>query len=130
VLPLPVIEMITQLDGVRWILRPHPRDPIQASERPDCQKLSALSHVEISDSTQALLPTLIRCDLHVTENSSVVIEAAAIGRPSIFWDRSYAAAFESETRSGLAKVASPDEMPELVRQALWPSTPARAPVHD
>ena len=130
VLPLPVIDMITQLDGVRWILRPHPRDPIRPTERPDCQRLSAFSHVEISDPTQALLPTLIRCDLHVTENSSVVIEAAAIGRPSIFWDRSYAEAFESETRSGLARGASPDEIQELVRQALWPSTPADTPVSD
>jgi len=130
VLPQPVIDMIIQLDCVRWIVRPHPRDPIQPAERPEIPKLSALAHVEINDQTQPLLPTLIRCDLHITENSSVVIEAAAIGRPSIFWDRSYAEAFESETRSGLAKVASPDEMLELVRQALWPSTLACTPVHD
>jgi len=98
-------------------------------DREDCRRLSPLPHVEIGDPSEPLLASLSRCDLHITENSSVVIEAAAIGRRSIFWDRSYAGAFESETKIGLATVASPDEITELVRQALWPPAHSSTPVH-
>lgn len=129
-LPPPIVDMVARLNSVRWVLRPHPRDPEPPDDREDCRRLSLLPHVVISDPADPLLASLYQCDLHITENSSVVIEAAAIGRPSIFWDRSYAEAFESETRSGLARGASPDEMQELVRQALWPSTPADTPVSD
>lgn len=129
-LPPRVVGMVARLDNVRWVLRPHPRDPVPPDDREDCKRLCLLPHVEISDPAEPLLTSLSSCDLHITENSSVIIEAAAIGRLSIFWDRSYAEAFESETRSGLARVASPDEMPEMVQQALWPSTPVGAPVND
>jgi hypothetical protein len=129
-LPPQVVDMVARLADVRWVLRPHPRDPVPAGDREDCKRLSSLAHVEVSDPTEPLLALLYRCDLHITESSSVVIEAASIGRPSIVWDRSCAEAFESETRSGLARVATPGEVEELVRQALWPSVPAGAALHN
>lgn len=129
VLPQSVIDMIIQLDDVRWILRPHPRDPMQPADRQDCAKLSVFPHVELTDPTQPLLLALIRCNLHISENSSVVIEAAAMGRRSIFWDPTCVSAFQSEMEGGLALCASLDALKDVLRRELRLPKPDRAREH-
>ncbi len=61
---------------------------------------------------------LERCDLHVTENSSVVIEAATLGRKSIFWDDGQVDAFDAEIRSGMALCRKPGQVAKSVREVL------------
>jgi hypothetical protein len=117
-LPEQIIEMVHAFSDVHWILRPHPRDPISPMDRPDCARLSRLEHVEISDPASPLIVELARCELHVTENSSVVIEAATCGRKSIFWDVNSLGAFDAEVGAGMALCREPVEVACCVRQLL------------
>lgn len=117
-LPEPIIEMVQAFSDVHWILRPHPRDPIPPMDRRDCARVSRLEHVEVSDPSSPLVVELERCDLHVTENSSVVIEAATLGRKSIFWDVKSLDAFGAEVRAGMALCCEPAEVACCVRQLL------------
>jgi len=118
-LPPQVVDMVARLDGVRWVLRPHPRDPEPPDDREDCRRLSLLPHVKISDPAEPLLVSLYCCDLHITENSSVVIEAAAIGRVSLFWDESIKSAFDSEISMGLARWVSADAISRILQAELF-----------
>ncbi len=117
-LPEPITRMVEEFTDVRWIVRPHPRDPVPPLRRRDCARLSTLDHVTITDPASPLVLDLRCCDLHLTENSSVVIEAAAVGRKSLFWDETQLEAFASEIRSGLAVCRPPELIPRLVRRAL------------
>ena len=101
--------------GVRWVFRRHPFDDPQ---RNDLNELKAMPNCSISDSSESLGDALRKCDLHVTFNSGVVHEAAALGIPSVFLDKELAARVGEEMSLGLAMYAPGPSLADEVAARL------------
>ena len=115
-LPTEVLDVITTRSDLRWLLRMHPNDRTPSAKRADCARLAQLSNVEIVEASSPLHLDLSRSILHLTENSSVVIEAATVGVYSVFWDDRCMTAFETQVAKGLASHCPPAQVADCVRQ--------------
>lgn len=118
-IPPAVGAAIRALPHVPWRLRLHPggRNP----ER-DYAPLLQLPNVTLSSSAEPLPQALRAAAVHVTWNSSVISEAAALGTPSVFMDPAAQQDFASEVTAGLASCIEPDRLTAALRDALA-STP-------
>jgi hypothetical protein len=88
-----------------WILRLH---PVMRAQAPRIRTLLAsrrLSDVLVDDSSQFALPALLRrADVHLTHNSSTVLEAAAMGVASVVTSSDGAALFPQVAAGGDLRV--------------------------
>jgi hypothetical protein len=100
--PQSVIIAATLSVGVDWVFRMH---PVDSSKRPDLKELREAPNVQIVDCSDYLPSIIASSFVHVTVNSSVVHEAAALGVPSIFFDPICFDRFEREMAQGLAQFA-------------------------
>jgi len=114
-IPPSVRAVIREVSEVTWCLRLHPggRNP----ER-DYLPLLELPHVVLSSARTPLAADLRAASVHVTWNSSVVTEAAALGVPSFFLDAQAAPDFAKEVHAGIAKQVDPEALAAALRRAL------------
>lgn len=100
-LPATLTEAIVDAPaGWRWWLRPHPSSPATSVQaKVDAAGLG--DSVEVAAAAGADLSVLLRrVDLHVTEWSSVVLEAEAAGVPSVVLDERGRRLFGDSIRRG------------------------------
>jgi hypothetical protein len=99
--PVPddVFEAVRRFPQIDWLFRMH---PCETSSRADLDALRGLSNATIVDADRPLSLALADCDVHVTFNSGVVHEAAALGIPSLVLDGTFAARIAREADAGLA----------------------------
>lgn len=94
-----------------WIIRPHPNlDHFQENV---IRYLSKFNNIYISSKNSVLEFELSISDVHITNHSSVVLDAISFGVPSIIINKNYEEMFSEELRKGYALIAS-DEV-ELER---------------
>jgi len=112
---------------VFWWIRLHPgllaeRSRVEAM-------LGTHEHVELQAATDLALPALLRhMDVHVTHSSSTVLEAAALGVPSVITSAFGAEQYPRQVREGMAIKAGIHDLTEAVRKAArrkgsWPAAP-------
>ena len=86
--------------GVFWWIRLH---PAQLAERHRIARHLGTLPAEVDQATDLPLPALLRqMDVHVTHSSSSVLEAAAMGIPSIVTSTYGAELYEAQIRNGMA----------------------------
>lgn len=117
-LPVELITFVLSATWVNWVLRLHPRDPVPPSRRLDCIALSRAEHVQIELPSAPLILSLRTCDLHITESSSVVIEASAAKIRSLFWDTSTTGLFLDEIGTGLAECIPIEKLSKRILELL------------
>jgi hypothetical protein len=101
----PLLGVIEASPETVWWLRLH---PMALADQPLVEeKLRACKarHWNIAQATALPLPVLLRhADIHATHSSSTVVEAAALGVPSIVWSEYGAELFADMIASGSAEV--------------------------
>lgn len=104
-------------DSVTWIFRAHPLEP---ELRADLQWLMQFDNVALAGTSEPLHAALRRCTVHVTYNSGVIHEAAALGIPTCFLDRGFVNRVVKELDDGLAFFGGDGRLCTLITQ-LRPS---------
>jgi hypothetical protein len=114
-IPRGAIAAIRATSDVPWCLRLHPggRNPEQ-----DYLPLLDLDHVSLGEGTVSLAEALASVRVHVTWNSSVVLEAAVLGVPSLFMDAHACRDFAQVVASGVARHVAPEDLEAAVRRAV------------
>lgn len=122
----PFIDACRMAPDVAWWLRLH---PMAFADAPVVEKLmreSQVLHWNIADASDLPLPALLAAsDVHATHSSSAVIEAAALGVPSVVWSAYGGELFKDTTQAGLLCVAAQPE-PFVRALVARPSVTARA----
>jgi hypothetical protein len=115
--PVPdeVAAVVRERTDLRWVFRMH---PIDRSAREDLEWARALAHCEVTSPVDPLPAAIAMSRLHVTANSSVVHEAAALGVASLFLDPEVISRFEHEVDEGMARYVPAGTFAQAVRQAL------------
>jgi hypothetical protein len=113
-LPSQVLEAAERFRQAHWRFRLHPRE-VEGDGR--WHSLTGLPHVSLSNGEVSLGEDLMGTDLHITFNSSVVHEAAALGVRSIVLDPS-ANFFDVEVASGQVILLNPGELIPYVSRWL------------
>jgi hypothetical protein len=102
----PLLGAMQASPETAWWLRLH---PMALADRPLIEELlrdCRARHWNIAQATALPLPVLLRhADIHATHSSSTVVEAAAMGVPSIVWSEYGAELFADVIASGSAEVA-------------------------
>lgn len=119
----------------RWWVRRHP--VMDEEERRRVARLFGplAGRAEVEQSSELPLPALLRhVDVHVTINSSAVLEAQAFGVPSVVLDPDAHELYPEQAASGwIALARGPSEILDRIAQqrersaALAPPTPVTAP---
>ena len=93
---------------VTWIIRMHPVMSAETIDRLANRVLAIRTeNIEIQNDAQQPLPAaLATVDLHITEYSSVVIEAAELGVPSLVLAEEAETLYEHYVRAGVARFAA------------------------
>ncbi len=108
-IPLPdwFIKTIEKSDSkIKWLLRLHPGTDMTAYSGSDIPKLSRLKNVEISKATTIpVLALLEMMSIHVTQWSSTVLEAKAMGVHTIIIHEYGNIFYANEIKKGLISVA-------------------------
>lgn len=100
----PFIEAVADQADIFWWVRVHPRDLGDSAPISDALE-AAGAGFNLLDATHLPLYALLEAvDIHLTHSSSTVIEAAHFGVPSLIWSRYGEELFESQIRSGWARV--------------------------
>uniref|UniRef100_UPI004047A15C hypothetical protein n=1 Tax=Polynucleobacter sp. TaxID=2029855 RepID=UPI004047A15C len=89
--------------NVHWNFRMHPFDDLSPT---DLNWIKDMQNCTITGSNESLIDALQRCNLHITLNSGVVHEAAALGIESIFLDKYFTVRVGYELSLGMAEYAS------------------------
>jgi len=79
-----LLEAVVRLQSFVWLFRDHPRHPISEDIKLTLAKFSNRPMHEIAQ--QDLYALLSTVDLHITATSTVALEAAAFGVPTLFLD--------------------------------------------
>ena len=118
-LPHEVAALIRDDPSVHWTFRPHPggRNP-ESELRP----LLELPNVALSGAGTPLQDDILGCAVHVTVNSSVAIEAAALGVRSIVMDEQAAGDFADEIASRFVVIGSGVHLGRILPEMLAPRT--------
>lgn len=122
-----VLAAVRHFSNAQWIFRLH---PYQRRPPPELDVLRSLPNASLVDSSEPLATALLRCDLHLTHNSSVVHEAAALGKPSLFLDPQLVQRFAPEIDKGLAGFVRLGELTDALDKFLETRTstsPREAP---
>jgi hypothetical protein len=88
---------------IEWVFRTHPLEP---ALRTDIEWLRNFPNVTIAGSNEPLLVALRHCNIHITYNSGVTHEAAALGIHTCFLDPDFSCRVDREIASGLAHLSS------------------------
>lgn len=120
-----VLAAVRRFSNMQWIFRLHPYQP---TAPPELNVLRSLPNASLVDSSEPLAAALLRCDLHLTYNSSVVHEAAALGKPSLFLDPQLVQRFAPEIDKGLADFVGAGELTDALDKFL--KLPASTPPHE
>ncbi len=115
-----ILAAVSATPGMRWWLRDHP-----GATEPERQRLrrALLGHGRLAGdsavATEWPLPALLRhMDVHVTHNSSAVIEAAVFGVPSVLTDPEGPGYFPEQVEAGLVSLVPASALaPEVLRVA-------------
>lgn len=83
------LEQIRQIDGVDWVLKPHPTERWYGGFRLADLLHDLPPHVRIVPDTTDSLTTMLAADAVITVHGTIGLEAAAHGLPVITADRSY-----------------------------------------
>jgi hypothetical protein len=113
--PAEVASAVQLFASVDWVFRLHPMD---RAERRDLDWIRALPNATIVASGAPLSEAIRASNLHITLNSSVVHEAAALGVPSLFLDPAVTSRFEHEAEQGLATFVPAGALESIVRDTL------------
>ena len=113
--PREILDLVLEDPSIHWTFRPHPggRNP-----EADYLPLLALPNVVLADVRTPLQDDILRCATHVTWNSSVVIEAAALGVCSFVMEARAAADFGDEISTGFATVVPASEVGARLRESF------------
>lgn len=115
-LPTVIIEaMKATKDVYQWLVRPHPTRP---SDKDNALATLAehglLGHVNVSAPAEMPLFHALDCDVHVTQYSSVILDAAMHGVPSISIDPHARDIFKPHLGTGTLKVV--DTVQDLLHE--------------
>lgn len=115
-LPAVIIEaMKATKDAYQWLVRPHPTRP---SDKENALATLAehglLDHVDVSAPAEMPLFHALDCDVHVTQYSSVILDAAMHGVQSISIDPHAKDIFKPHMDTGMLKVV--DSVQDLLRE--------------
>lgn len=121
--PIEVRNAIAQLPDIHWIFRKH---PFEKTPRTDLKWINDFDNAEIKDSSLPLADALLRSHLHITYNSSVVFEAAALKIPSVLITATGTQAFPPQAhdafkeviRDGHAVIVSAEKLVAMISQFL------------
>lgn len=113
--PESVMQAVDYYRGVNWIFRMHPFD---YSRRQDLEWIKTKPNCVISEANCLLVNLMGSCNLHITFNSGVVHEAAALGIESIFLDQKFSIRVEYEIGRGLAEYASDTSLIKAISKRL------------
>jgi hypothetical protein len=105
--PAQVVAAVRHFQHVRWLFRMHPFDN---SARADLDWIKDLPNATVVSASQPLSSALSACDLHLTYNSGVAHEAAALGIPTFFLDPQFAVRMTQETLTGSARLVREAEL--------------------
>lgn len=95
----------------RWWIRAHPRNPGGGRDAITVLVRNGVAPSAVDDASHpALFALLSRVDAHVTRFSSVVIEAAAFGVPSIVTAPEGLSLYATEREAGLVEFAEPAQL--------------------
>lgn len=103
--------------GWRWWLRLHPR---MASRLEELEKRfgSLPGKIEVRRATELpLFELLVNSDLHLTRHSTVAVEAAELGVPSLLLSGEFVHVFQKQVDQGLVSVA-PESLVDGIRARL------------
>jgi hypothetical protein len=114
-LPPTVVDAVRRFPRLRWSFRLH---PTQLKLPDELEFLRSFPNVQIAERAQTLPAALSACDLHVTLDSSVVHEAAALDKPSFILDGDYQVRFAYEMERGLARYVPQPELCEALQRFL------------
>jgi hypothetical protein len=115
VIPDCVICAVDSIRGLNWIFKMHPFDH---SQREDLEWIKTKPNCKIGEAHCLLSDLIHDCQLHITFNSGVVHEAAALGIPSIFLDQEFSIRVQYEIDSGLAEYASATSLIKAISKRL------------
>ena len=94
-------------ERISWSFRLH---PFEYDQRDDLKWIRDSRYSVITDSSEPLAVALGSCDLHITHNSGVTHEAAALGKPTFFLDRDLTQRVEDEIRAGIVRFVDDGEL--------------------
>lgn len=114
-LPRVLTKLVTRFDHVTWRFRLH---PLESDARTDIGAFLRQGNVELSRPENTLADDLAESVLHLTEHSSAVHEAAALGVFSVFCDPMGLERFAHEIASGLAQFVHPENALDVVGAKL------------
>jgi hypothetical protein len=113
--PADVAAAVGKFAEARWIFRMHPFDK---APRDDLAWIRTHANAEITGAEIPLATAIAGSDLHITMNSSVVHEAAALGVRSLFLDSGFAVRFDKEMAKGLAAYAGDGKLLTLLDEIV------------
>lgn len=101
-----------------WLLRKHPRKKKNSGQDEICKLIEKYENVEWEYSSVAPLYQLLECaDVHVTYNSSSIIEAEVMGLRTVVLSETFLGRFEGQVNRGNAAYAgSKEEMISLLER--------------
>jgi hypothetical protein len=113
--PVPdaVERAVRELPHIHWVFRMHPMD--RDRQRKDLDRFRALPNVSIESASEPLALVLGNVDLHITYNSGLGHEAAALGIPSLILDHSLLDRYGEELARGLAIPVEPDQLSSVLK---------------
>lgn len=116
----PILDAVATLDErLFWWIRLHPCMLDKRDEICDIFNTCGGLNFDIDMATDFPLYTLLRhVDIHVTHSSSTVIEAESFGVPSVLLSEYGAEFFPDQIASGVAVLAKPDLVTEVILQQL------------
>jgi hypothetical protein len=102
-----------------WYPRAHPCRMGEGDRLERLLREGGATDFDRDNATALPLYALFRhMDLHVTETSTTVMEAASFGVPTVLWGHLEAAMFPAYTASGMALPAAPADVPNALRAQL------------
>ena len=103
-----------------WWLRPHPLRPQQAEQLAALAARHGLANVEIARAASFSLPALLRhAELHATGFSAAVLEAEALGVPSVVWHPDARELLAAPLARGSARYADAVQDLGAALEACW-----------
>ncbi len=119
VLPYPVLDAIRETRTTcQWIVRTHPGNPQLPTLIAEVLGAEGLTgNARVSRASDLPLAAVLKgCDLHITQYSSVVLEAVSMGVPSVAIHRNAADLFAEALASGALHIAlTLDELRDHLR---------------
>lgn len=124
-----ILEFLSALDSRNFFwLRCHPINIEQRKKLKVILQECQFKWVNVEDATTEVLPVILRhSDIHITNESSTVIEAEALGIPSVILSDYGAELFQTQLQRGRAfRIKSKEDLKNLFISKPWKSWPVSA----